>query len=231
MRTSIILSVTAGVCLSVLSVRGVEPPGIQTSLQSLGLDTSIPDVRVVGGETRLRMNVQAFRIGRAVSYRGPELVRFYAPGPEVDAEEEERLMPIGEVQLNPAWSQTLLLWTRTGGDQYAITALPNDLKALPADHLRFLNTTHSRLGVKMKDGEPRILAPGEQFSVRANGSEAIYFWSMMEGREGGAQLLSNVVEMRPGMRRTVFLTFDNAAATGNDGVGPKRFSFFVLTHR
>jgi hypothetical protein len=216
-----------------LIVQASELQEVQTTLQSLGLNTSIGEVRIKESSSSASMNVPSFRIGKQTPYSGPLKVQFYNPSIAPASADVDNTLIIGEVTLNPEWRQTLLLWTRIDQDKYSIAALPNDLEALPANHLRFVNTTDSRIGIKIKDGDSKILSRGEHFSIHTNNNEAIYFWSMKEIEDGeaGAQRLSNVVEMRPGMRRTVFLTFDNATATGNMGVGPKSFSFFVLTHR
>jgi hypothetical protein len=218
--------------VGLLTARADEVDEVQTTLQSLGLDTSITGVRFLDGTGATGiMNVPSFKIGRNVQYSGSRTVRFYLPTSRANAQEEEGKKFIGHVTLNPAWSDTLLIWTPVGEDQYAVAAVPNDLTRFPVDHIRFVNTTDGRLALQIKEGESKIMGPGEDVLIRANGREALYFFTVKEDPHGNNPFLSNVVEMRSGMRRTVFLTFDNATYSGNLGVGPKRFSFFVLTHR
>ena len=67
--------------------------------------------------------------------------------------------------------------------------------------------------------------------IRAKGREAIYFTAMLENAEGGATRMSNVVEMRTGVRRTIFFAVTNYAEMGGDPAGSPKFSYFVLTER
>lgn len=205
------------------------PDLVSTNLQTFGIDVALNDVRVGNGNGPA-MAVPNYKIGQVVNYNGAVDVNFYLSPESITTTPDEDAVLIGSVALNPQWRETLLVWTPISGNQFSILALPNDLQTLAINHLRFVNTTQRRIGLKIRADESIILNPGEHYTLNSNETEAVYFWSAMEVNGVAAERISNVVEMRSHLRRTVFLTYSNSAATGNDPLGPRRFGFFVFTH-
>lgn len=211
---------------------------ISTNLRAFGLDVALREIRV-GSPTGPQMNAPNFNIGQLVNYSGPKEVNFYLRASNNDESTANGFSPsssgdntfrIASVKLNPDWRETLLIWSQINDYEYSILALPNDLQALPANHIRFINTTSRRIGLEIRQGSSVILAPGQYYILNSDENEAVYFWSAMEVNGTAGERLSNVVEMRAHLRRTVFLTYSNSAATGHDPRGAPQFGFFVVTH-
>lgn len=205
------------------------PEMISTNLRSFGIDVSLNNIRV-GTATGPEMTVPNYKTGQALNYNGPLEVSFYLSPESITTTPGEDAVFIASVALNPQWQETLLVWTPISDNQFSILALPNDLQSLPINHLRFINTTRRRIGLKIREGESRILNPGDDYTLNSNETKAHYFWSAMEVNGSAGERISNVVEMRAHLRRTVFFTLSNSAATGNDPLGPPRFGFYVMTH-
>lgn len=228
------------------------PETFKITLRSFGVDVALTGVRA-GADAKAVMTVPNYNMGEAVDYDGPLEVNFYLAripaeepgrtGADVSDTSNTRPRPgavtttpgedavlIGSVMLNPAWSETLLVWSRMPGNRFSILALPNDLQNLETNHLRFINTTRRPIALQIRQGESKLLKPGENYTFNSKQSEAIYFWSAMNVGENNIDRISNVVEMRSHIRRTVFITFSNSAATGHDPTGPPGLGFFVITH-
>lgn len=233
------------------------PESFKTTLRSFGVDVALTGVRA-DADSKVEMTVPNYNMGAAVDYDGPLEVNFYlhraTAGEPAEREPErtgadvpdtsntrprpgavtttpgEDAVLIGSVMLNPAWSETLLVWSRMPGNRFSILALPNDLQNLETNHLRFINTTRRPIALQIRQGESKLLKPGENYTFNSKQSEAIYFWSAMNVGENNIDRISNVVEMRSHIRRTVFITFSNSAATGHDPTGPPGLGFFVITH-
>lgn len=229
----------------------VEDTTIRTSIRSIGFGADVGLVYTSDSESAESFSVQSFTVGEAFDYVGPAKATFYgspflapvhaeavdifdpivtAPAPQVETDSEQRIVPIAQVQLNPAWKQTLLIWVGRG-EGYGILAIPDDDSDFPVDHVRFINLSSSRIGILTTDDEKKLTLPKDDWIISATGREAIYFTAILEDGEGGHTQLNNVVEMRSGVRRTVIFAVTNFAAMGGDPAGRPQFSYFTLTER
>lgn len=244
--------VVFAVFLSRAQLAAVDDVTIQTSIRSIGFGADVGRVQIGESASGESFTVQSFQIGEPVKYVGPPQVTFYGSpySAPVREEFEDFLLrieaalpkkkettsvdsvpvPIAQVQLNSAWKKTLLVWIGRG-DGYGILAMPDDNADFPIDHVRFVNLTPRRIGILISENEKKLTLPADDWVISANGREAIYFTAILENPEGESKRISNVVEMRTGVRRTVFFAVANYAAMGGDPTGGPQFSYFVLTER
>lgn len=118
-----------------------------------------------------------------------------------------------------------------GENRYGILAMPDDAFAFPEDHVRFVNLTPNRIGIITAEKEGKITLPKNDWIIDANGREAIHFRAIMEETTTKTATLSNVVEMKPDVRRTVIFAISNAGEMGGDPKSPPQFGYFILTER
>lgn len=211
-------------------LRADEPVMVATSLRSIGISVSTPEIQAGIPAASDRFAVVPYVHGPAVTYKGPKEVAFYPAGYSLE-EGEELPNPIATVTLNPAWDKTLLVWIGLGENRYGILAMPDDAFSFPENHVRFVNLTPNRIGIITTDREGKITLPKNDWIIDANGREAIYFRAIMEESTTTASTLSNVVEMQADVRRTVIFAISNAGEMGGDPESLPQFGYFILTER
>jgi hypothetical protein len=212
-----------------------EPLTVRTSLRSIGIDVSIEEVRAGSPAATDNFNVVAYELGQTVDYSG-ELVAFFYTKTPANTEDSSRQeiqvpTPIASVNLNPEWEKTLLIWLGLGNGKYGVLAMPDNAFSFPQNHVRFVNLTPYRIGVMTTDKERQITLPKKDWIIDANGRDAIFFRAIMEKPDGKSKRLSNVVEMRPNVRRTVIFAISNAGEMGGTGEGTPQFAYFVYTEK
>jgi hypothetical protein len=185
------------------------------------LNAAVQEVRIAGQSGSF--DVPAFEPGEATRYSGPAELRF-----EQASEDGEFSTVIAQVSLNPSWQRTLLVWVPAGNGRYGVVAVPDDASDFPPDHIRFVNLTPHRIGIMTSDNEQSVTLPANDWVINADGREAVFFRAVMD-QPGRKAQVSNVVEMRSNVRRTVFFAVSNAAEMGGDPDGASQFLFFVLT--
>ena len=229
-----------------------KPPPVAVTLRNFGLGADLSEVllRSPTPSAPLRQRVQPYVIGEPVFYRGPAHLVFYAaalPAEILEAEADSETGPpshaalparaapagemltVGEVTLNPAFPRVLLCWTRADAGTYHILAVPDDPENAPAGQVRFFNLTAAPVALQTDAGETLFLETRQSGLIAAAGREAIPFRAALLAAGREPILLSNVVETRPGLRRTAFLLHTAAGALGGSPGSPV-FTFLTLTH-
>jgi hypothetical protein len=224
------LLLLATLSLQLQNLRADEPVMVDTSLRSIGIAVSIPELQAGIPAASDSFDVVRFVHSPAVDYLGPQEVTFYPAGALIE-EGHPPPVPMASVTLNPEWKKTLLVWVGLGENRYGILAMPDDAFAFPQDHVRFVNLTPNRIGIITSEREGKITLPKNDWIIDANGREAIYFRAIMEDPEAESITLSNVVEMQPNVRRTVIFAVSKAGEMGGDPESLPKFSYFILTER
>ena len=239
--------------LAPLTLVAQEKAPISVNLRTFGVGTSLPKIYVRNGQkpTSTQLGVRAFFISEPVHYTGLNELTFYVaetPDEFIEAEatsesaetpkikvysgvagDKKKPLIIAKVNLPGRCANYLLLWARIGPDRYQVMAVPDDPVAQPADSLRFLNLTSAPMKMAIQDGEILELSPGEARVVPTRGREVFFFRAKTGTAEDSTGFISNVVETRKGLRRTVLFLVSTAPEVGGSSNQPI-FSFFTFTN-
>lgn len=229
-------------------------PSVSVTLRSLGIGTSLPKVFVRGGQATkvTELSVKSFSLGNPVHYSGLAELSFYVgETPDEFIEEEatsettaapqkklysgvvgdkKKPVKVATVSLPGRAANYLLIWSRLGPDRYAVIAMPDDPVSQPVDSLRFVNLTRAPLVMQIKEGAVLQLKPGDAQVLETQGREVFPFKALAVNPDGVHELLSNVVETRKGLRRTVLLLVSKAAEVGGSPAQDPIFTFYTFTN-
>ncbi len=229
----LIFAVSASAAIS-SGVAIADEPMMSTNLRSIGFGVDLNNVQAdEEANINALLQVKPFTVSESVRYHGPANVTFYAVKPELEeyvefsedqltqqpeapSPPEEPVPPeaIATVELNPEWSNTLLIWARSARNRYGVMAIDGDVLDFSLAHVRFVNLTPFRLGLITKDHGQQLLQPFSNWTINAEDARAIYFHALLNVPDRDDEVISNVVEMRPHVRRTVFFTSFNVDDTG-----------------
>lgn len=234
-----------------------DQPEVSTTLRSIGIGVDLRNVQAGSDSDNELMSVASHDVSEPVRYRGPQAVTFYTLQPELEEfdeyaedelilrEQEEPKPPgttnppekteppraITSANLNPEWSHTVLVWLRNARGQIRVMAVNGDLLDFPLGHVRFVNLTPFRLGMITKDNGQEIIQPIGHWTVDVGDSRTVHFHAVLNLPDTDYDVISNVVEMRPHVRRVVFFNY-SAFDQSRVGVGRTPFfSFWIHTER
>ena len=144
--------------------------------------------------------------------------------------DKKKPVKVATVSLPARAANYLLIWSRLGPDRYSVIAMPDDPVSQPVDSLRFVNLTRAPVVMQIKEGAVLQLKPGAAQVVETKGREVFPFKALAGNPDGVHELLSNVVETRNGLRRTVLLLVSKAAEVGGSPAQDPIFTFFTFTN-
>ncbi|MDP0496302.1 MAG: hypothetical protein Q7Q73_08840 [Verrucomicrobiota bacterium JB024] len=193
--------------LVTLSAGGVSGHVSNVELSAVAWEKSIRSLSVVGAERSMEWMVPAFRRSAGLTYSGKRRVEFLQ-APQGQGEEKPHL--VAEVELPYGAREVLLLFFPRSDGTYKVIPLANDNTGdYTEGHARVFNASTRMLAVKANE-EMFSLPPGSSRIVPGDGRK-IKIKAATEIDGTWRLAVSNLIELSPQQRRSIFLVESDAA--------------------